>query len=107
MYRFATGILFALVAAQGAAAQDSPVDRGRSVVSRLCSQCHAIGAADRSPHPTAPAFRRLEPRVDLDELGQRLRDGILAGHPEMPVFVLKANEASAVVTYLRSIQAGN
>lgn len=103
--RAMAGLLLLLAMLPPAAAQDGLVDRGRGIVTRLCAECHVLGSADRSPHPTAPAFRRLDPRVDLDELEQRLRDGILAGHPEMPVFVLKGNEARAVVAYLKSIRA--
>lgn len=105
MHCIVIGFILLFASAQGVAAQDGPVDRGRNIALRLCSPCHAIGTAERSPHPTAPAFRRLEPRVDLDELGQRLRDGILAGHPEMPVFVLERDETRSVVIYLKSIQA--
>jgi mono/diheme cytochrome c family protein len=82
----------------------SAVERGQDIATRLCGHCHGIGNADVSPHHTAPAFRRLGTRVDLDELEQRLRQGILAGHPEMPAFVLKHEEARAMVAYLRAIR---
>ena len=96
--------LLVLAACGTSLAQDGMVERGQSLAIGLCGPCHATGKVDRSPQATAPAFRRLEPRVDLNELEQRLREGLLAGHPEMPAFILKREEAHALVTYLRSIR---
>ena len=98
------GITDSFTTASSARAQAGLAEHGRSLVVRLCAQCHAIDASEKSQVYAAPAFRRLEPRVDLEELQKRLQDGILVGHPEMPVFVLKANEAHAVVAYLKSIR---
>jgi mono/diheme cytochrome c family protein len=103
-YSVAVGVLLCLVTLQPVHAQGA-VERGRDITIRLCGQCHGTGSADTSPHRTAPTFRRLGARIDLDDLERRLRAGILAGHPEMPAFVLKREEARAVVAYLRSIRA--
>lgn len=35
---------------------------------------------------------------------ERLQDGIIAAHPEMPSFVLKEHEARALVAYIRSLR---
>jgi mono/diheme cytochrome c family protein len=78
--------------------------QGEDLAQRLCAACHAIGRAERSPIPVAPAFRRLEPRVDLDQMAERLQNGIIVGHPEMPAFVLKEHEARALVAYMRSLR---
>lgn len=79
--------------------------QGEDLAQRLCGACHGIGRAERSPVSVAPAFRRIEPRVDLDQMIERLQNGLVAGHPEMPVFVLKENEARALVAYMRSLQS--
>jgi mono/diheme cytochrome c family protein len=99
----------ALVAALLFAAHDpapaaGSVEAGQDLAQRLCAACHAIGRGERSPIPVAPAFRRLEPRVDLDRMIERLQDGIIAGHPEMPAFVLREHEARALVAYMRSLR---
>jgi mono/diheme cytochrome c family protein len=94
--------LFLIVGHPPAAA--SSVENGHILAQRLCAACHAIGRAERSPIPVAPAFRRMEPRVDLEQLVGRLQDGIIAGHPEMPAFKLKEDEARALVAYMRSLQ---
>lgn len=79
-------------------------DRGEELAQRLCASCHAIGRGERSPIPVAPAFRRIEPRVDLEQMVERLQDGLIAGHPEMPVFILKDDEARALVAYMKSLR---
>jgi mono/diheme cytochrome c family protein len=93
------------VSAANALAQGGLSNIGHDLALRLCAPCHAIGSAERSPLATAPAFRHIEPRVDLNEMTQRLQEGIVAGHPEMPVFKLTELEARALVAYLRSIQS--
>jgi mono/diheme cytochrome c family protein len=79
-------------------------EQGRDIAQRLCAACHGLGRADRSPLSVAPAFRRIEPRVDLTKMVDRLQNGLVAGHPEMPIFVLKEQEARALVAYMRSLQ---
>ncbi len=79
-------------------------EQGQDIAQRLCAACHGLGRADRSPLSVAPAFRRIEPRVDLNEMVDRLQNGLVAGHPEMPIFVLKEQEARALVAYMRSLQ---
>jgi mono/diheme cytochrome c family protein len=80
------------------------VDQGQDLAQRLCASCHAIGRGERSPIASAPAFRRIEPRVDLEQMVERLQDGLIAGHPEMPVFILKDDEARALVAYMKSLR---
>lgn len=96
----------ALVAASPALAraEGGLVGLGRDLAQQLCATCHAIGSAERSPNAMAPAFRHIEWRVDLSEMAQKLQDGIIGGHPEMPVFKLTEPESRALVAYLRSIQ---
>jgi len=80
------------------------VQQGRASAQRLCASCHAIDRGERSPIAAAPAFRRMAPRVDLDRMAERLQNGIVVGHPEMPAFVLREHEALALVAYIRSLQ---
>ncbi len=97
------GVLW--LAAGGLPALAGAVEDGRDLALRLCASCHAIGRAERSPIPVAPSFRRMEARVgDLDQLIERLQGGVLAGHPEMPAFILTDREARALVAYMRSLR---
>ncbi len=78
---------------------------GQALAERLCSACHAIGRSGQSSHVSAPAFRALDRRLDLDTLMERLRDGLMVGHPDMLTFRFAREDARALVLYLRSIQA--
>ena len=80
-------------------------ERGRALAEHMCAACHAVGRSGRSPHVGAPAFRQLDRRVDLDLFIARLREGLMAGHPDMPMFRFTRDDGRAFVMYLRSIQA--
>ena len=102
-------ILPLLLATSSSFAEDmtpSPLEqRGRVLAENMCSQCHAIGKSGESPHAGAPAFRALDRRVDLDSFMERLREGLMVGHPDMPMFRFTREDARAFLLYLRSIQA--
>jgi cytochrome c len=101
-------ILLLLAATSAALAEDGPSpleQRGRALAERMCSQCHAIGKSGQNPHAGAPAFRALDRRVDLDSFMERLSEGLMVGHPDMPAFRFTREDARAFLLYLRSIQA--
>ncbi len=102
-------IIFLLLATSASLAEDSkpsPLEKqGRVLAERMCSQCHAVGKSGQSPHVGAPAFRALDRRVDLDSFMERLREGLMVGHPDMPTFRFTREDARAFLLYLRSIQA--
>jgi len=101
----ALGAAMLVFAVTSALAEEStPADRGKALLTRLCGHCHAVGASGQSAHPAAQAFRRLDRRVDLDTLEDRLRQGLFSGHPDMPQFRLTREEARAAKAYLRAIQ---
>jgi cytochrome c len=79
--------------------------RGQALAERMCSQCHAIGKRDQSSHSAAPPFRALDQRLELDSFMDRLREGLMVGHPDMPMFRFTREDARAFVLYLRSIRA--
>jgi cytochrome c len=84
---------------------DMRIVKGAALAREFCSQCHAVDRSDRSPHPSAPAFRSLERRLDnLDEFLDRLRQGLTSGHPDMPTFRFTRDDAQNMIAYLRSIQ---
>jgi len=102
-------IICLLLATSAGLAEDSapsPLERrGRALAERMCSECHAIGKSGQSPHVGAPAFRALDRRVDLDTFMDRLREGLMADHPDMPTFRFTREDARAFLIYLRSILA--
>lgn len=98
-------LLFAaLFAASPSLSAETPQQRGRVVAEGLCSRCHAIGLTGDSPHLAAPPFRILDSRTDLNKLARRIREGLLTGHEDMPMFRFDRDDADAMVAYIRSIQ---
>ena len=84
---------------------DTRIVRGEALARNMCAECHAIGKAGESPHSSAPPFRTLERRLDLNSFLDRLRQGLMSSHPDMPTFRFTRDDARDLVAYLRSIQA--
>jgi mono/diheme cytochrome c family protein len=101
--------LMLLAASQTSVAEEKKLTalqrQGRALAERLCAQCHAVGTSGSSPHAAGPTFRSIGRRVDLDTLSHRLREGLISGHPDMPTFRFKREDARALVDYLHAIQA--
>jgi mono/diheme cytochrome c family protein len=99
------GFLALLVGLGSAAAvEKGTVDRGELLLRKNCSRCHAIGTEGNSPHPEAPPFRTLSSRYPIEDLSELLAEGIVSGHPDMPIFVFSAADVEAIIEYLNSIQ---
>jgi cytochrome c len=79
-------------------------DKGRALVKKDCSRCHAIGTEGDSPNPEAPPFRTLSSKYPVEDLAESLAEGIVSGHPEMPIFVFGPTDVEAIIDYLQSIQ---
>jgi cytochrome c len=88
----------------GPALAETPQQPGEVIARGLCSPCHAIDATGESKLPAAPRFRSLDIRTDLSKLAQRIREGLMTGHEDMPVFRSGRDDADAMVAYIRSIQ---
>jgi cytochrome c len=78
--------------------------RGGALLERMCSSCHAVGRTGASPHRGAPPFRTLSTRYDIEALEDKLTQGVISGHPDMPEFKFAAADIGAVIAYLRVIQ---
>ena len=78
--------------------------RGLVIVRTNCSRCHAIGNEGDSPHPPAPPFRTLSSKYPVENLAESLSEGIVSGHPDMPIFAFSPRDVEAIVEYLQSIQ---
>ena len=97
-------VAYAALASAAAAQEITQIDRGRALVERMCTECHAVGAAGKSSHPSAPPFRLLRRLLDFESFVARLREGLMVAHPDMPAFRFNRQEASAIAAYLLSIQ---
>ena len=81
------------------------VNKGEVLVRENCSRCHAIGKEGDSPHPPAPPFRTLSSKYPVENLAESLGEGIVSGHPDMPMFVFGPHDVEAIIEYLKSIQS--
>ena len=97
-------LLLGLATASAEAAEKDLTDKGEVLVKENCSRCHAIGKEGNSPHPEAPPFRTLSSRYPVEDLSESLAEGIVSGHPDMPIFVFNAADVEAIIDYLNSIQ---
>ena len=93
-----------LVSPPAWAAEKDLTDKGEVLVKKNCSRCHAIGKEGDSPHPEAPPFRTLSSRYPIEDLSESLAEGIVSGHPDMPIFVFGPADVEAIIEYLNSIQ---
>src|SRR5262245_9482971 len=87
------------------AAEKGLADKGEVLVKENCSRCHAIGKDGDSPHKEAPPFRTLSSRYPIEDLSESLAEGIVSGHPDMPIFVFSPHDVEAIIEYLQGIQA--
>lgn len=97
--------LAALCAASPVSAEDIQQQRvaeGRAMVKEHCARCHAIGLDDKSPHEKAPPFRAVVERYPSENLAEALAEGIVAGHPDMPVWVMTPVQIEGFLAYLDS-----
>jgi cytochrome c len=99
----AAAILLAL-AVPVQAADKTLVDKGEVLLRDNCSRCHAIRKTGESPHPPAPPFRTLSRKYPVEDLAESLAEGIVSGHPDMPIFMFSPTDVEAIIQYLQSIQ---
>jgi cytochrome c len=100
----AAALLFALAATPAGAVEKDLTNKGEVLVRENCSRCHAIGKEGASTHPEAPPFRTLSSRYPIEDLAESLAEGIVSGHPDMPIFVFSPTDVEAIIDYLKSIQ---
>jgi len=81
----------------------NPAIEGRALAEKLCARCHAVGRDDASPLRLAPPFRTLASKWPLESLEEALAEGIVTGHPEMPVFQFEPAQIVAFIEYLHEI----
>ena len=100
----AASLLLLLGAPLAWAVEKDLTAKGEGLVRKDCSSCHAIGKEGDSPHPDAPPFRTLSSKYPVTDLAESLAEGIVSGHPDMPVFVFEPTDVEAIIEYLQSIQ---
>jgi mono/diheme cytochrome c family protein len=78
--------------------------RGRTLTSMHCASCHAIDKVSESPLKIAPPFRALHIKYPIENLRRPLREGVLTGHPTMPVFRLDPGQVEDIIAFLKTLE---
>ena len=95
--------------AQGRSGDDAEqvalAQAGLRIAKEKCARCHATGMDDTSAHAQAPPFRDVVTRYPSENLAEALAEGIVSGHPDMPVFVFEPAEIEGFIAYLDSLGA--
>jgi mono/diheme cytochrome c family protein len=81
-----------------------PIARGKRLVEKNCSRCHAIGLDDESRFPAAPPFRNLSIYYPIDALEEAFAERIEAGHPSMPIFEVTVGQLDDILAYIATLQ---
>lgn len=105
---FSSVFIAAVASSAAVQAQDNTtfadnVARGKALVVKYCSGCHAVELTGNSPHPKAPPFRTLSERFPLDALEETFIGTIDTGHPGMPVFKASQDQIDAIIAYIGSV----
>lgn len=76
---------------------------GRRLAETVCSACHQVHAASRSPDPnsSAPSFIDISRMPSTNELS--IKVFLRSSHPTMPNIILSPEEIDSVTTYILSL----
>lgn len=94
--------LNALIVCTGAAANDS--QRGKRLAETHCAICHSVERQGESPLRSAPPFRSLHHRYPVESLEEALAEGIVTGHPQMPMFRFNARQIGDLIAFLKTLE---
>ncbi len=76
---------------------------GKVLAEKHCIECHAVDRDDTSKLPEAPPFRTFASKWPLESLEEALAEGIVTGHPDMPVFQFEPHQIAAIIEHLHEI----
>ena len=85
-------------------ALDPSAQRGLTIVSANCIECHAVDKVSPSQLAIAPPFRSLHTKYPVEDLARSLAEGIRTGHPTMPQFQLDSAQIVDVISYLKTLE---
>jgi mono/diheme cytochrome c family protein len=104
-----TGLLASFILALGLSAVQGNADEknlaaeGKALAGKYCARCHAVDRDDKSTLAIAPPFRTFASKWPLESLEEALAEGIVTGHPGMPVFQFEPDQIAALIEHLHEI----
>ena len=90
-------------AVQGHADEKKLAAEGKELAQKHCARFHAVDRDDQSTLAAAPPLRSFASKWPLESLEEALAEGIVTGHPDMPVFQFKPPQIAALIEYLHEI----
>jgi mono/diheme cytochrome c family protein len=102
----ASAFLAALWCGPAHAADTDLAAAGKALVQKYCARCHAVDKNDTSKLPLAPPFRDFARKWPVESLEEALAEGIVTGHPDMPVVEFEPDQIAAIIEHLHEI-SGN
>lgn len=90
-------------AGYGKAGEDTLAAKGKILAETYCARCHAVDRDDQSKLDIAPPFRTFAAKWPLESLEEALAEGIITGHPGMPVYQFKPGQIAALMEHLHEI----
>ena len=100
-------VALALSVVQGNTDEKNFAAEGRALAEKHCARCHAVGRDDNSTLPLAQPLRSFASKWHLESLEEALAEGIVTGHPEMPVFQFEPGQIAALIEHLYAISEKN
>lgn len=97
-------VLLAFAFSYEANAQEPSAQRGLKFVLANCARCHAVDKVSPSPLKIAPPFRTLHRKYPIENLEESLAEGIVTGHPTMPVFRLDPGQIGDLIAYFKTLE---
>jgi mono/diheme cytochrome c family protein len=94
-------LLCGLVFPSLASSQETDATVGRRIVQSECTRCHAIEPGATGHDPGAPNFTALSRMPSVTDLS--LRVFLQSSHRSMPNLVLREDETSSIIAYLRGL----
>ncbi|MHA1165410.1 MAG: c-type cytochrome [Alphaproteobacteria bacterium] len=108
-----TGLMTAFIIAFGFSPVQGSEDvrnlaaKGKMLAETYCARCHAVDRDDKSTLPIAPPLRTFASKWPLESLEEAFAEGIITGHPGMPVFQLEPDQIAALMEHLHEISEKN
>ena len=93
----------AVAASQVHAQGTGDLQQGRALAEQVCSECHAVRAADaRSPNALAPRFEAVAATPGMT--GAALNAFLHTSHRAMPNLILTADQTNGIIAYILSLK---
>jgi mono/diheme cytochrome c family protein len=100
----ALGALAVIAGSCAAEALPPAAQRGLTLMRTHCAECHSIDKVSESPLKIAPPFRTLHAKYPIESLRRPLQEGVLTGHPTMPVFRLDPGQVEDIIAFLKTLE---